>query len=711
MRAFLSLGILFILFFFQPLTAVDIFLRGHLDETAFEQASQSLEIISSRTEDINLYINSSSGLLSPTIDFAKALYQKRQENNFRINVSIEEYAIGPAAILPFIADNLFISSFITWGDITLNETQTPLNILKSILQNLIPKNSPNYNLLASIAHAMIDPNANRSLIEQQLKSSSINASNSSQALVFSHTEIIELNLGSYYQIQTNPSPTTVTNLDSVHLPFTTINFSDSMTAGHIYIGDKTSIINQGTWIYVKAALEYYKENRPNFIILHLNTPGGEVFSSQQISDALKNYDEQTGIPIIALIDDWAISAGAMLAYSCRYIVTTPSASMGAAAPVIQSSQGMVAASEKITSALRSDFANRAGFYDRNPLLAQAMVDKDFLLVKRSNAIISLENESQIHSEGINPDTVIIRKDKLLTLTADQLIKFNVATAAVESAKNTFDPEKTIPLQSNISLFTHPIFNNTKVTIDAYQMDWKIQFISFLLNPAIASFLFLGVMLGFYMELSTPGFGFPGLIGLSCLFLIGLSSFAHVSLPILEFIFIGLGLILIGIEFFILPGFGIAGFVGFTCFIGGTIALLLPELGSVEFTWDTQSFNAAGVSLINRLVYLISALFIGLAIMIFSSRWLLPIIQRTNPLIHRGEQNANMGYESHKISTFKSVTVGDKGQAVSILRPSGKVDINGQVYEATTEMGFIDESSPISVTAIKANTLIVIEDKG
>lgn len=239
----------------------------------------------------------------------------------------------------------------------------------------------------------------------------------------------------------------------------------------------------------------------------------------------------------------------------------------------------------------------------------------------------------------------------------------------------------------------------------------MQFIAFLLHPAVASILFLGVMLGFYMELSTPGFGFPGLIGLSCLFLIGLSSFAHVSLPILEFIFIGLGLILIGIEFFVLPGFGIAGFVGFACFIGGTIALLLPELGSVEFTWDTQSFNAAGESLIHRLVFLISALFIGLTIMIFSSRWLLPIIQRTNPLIHRGEQDTDLGYESHKISTFESVSVGEKGRTVSILRPSGKVDINGQVYEATTEMGFIDEGAPISVTAIKANTLIVIEDKG
>ncbi len=57
--------------------------------------------------------------------------------------------------------------------------------------------------------------------------------------------------------------------------------------GKILIDDKSSGISQATWAYVKNALDHYKANKPILIILELNTPGGEVYSAQKISDALK----------------------------------------------------------------------------------------------------------------------------------------------------------------------------------------------------------------------------------------------------------------------------------------------------------------------------------------------------------------------------------------------------------------------------------------
>ncbi len=45
--------------------------------------------------------------------------------------------------------------------------------------------------------------------------------------------------------------------------------------------------------------------------------------------------------------------------------------LGAAEPVLMGETGKLeTASEKINSALRADFANRARFFDRNPLLAE-----------------------------------------------------------------------------------------------------------------------------------------------------------------------------------------------------------------------------------------------------------------------------------------------------------------------------------------------------
>ena len=170
--------------------------------------------------------------------------------------------------------------------------------------------------------------------------------------------------------------------------------------------------------------------KPAFIILELNTPGGEVYAAQRISDALQDFDTQYNIPTVAFIDNWAISAGAMLAYSCRFIGIVKDASMGAAAPVFISGGAMEAAPEKINSALRSDFSNRAGFYNRNPLIAEAMVDKDIILVVRHGEVVKLENEEQIELSGPDPDIVITTKGKLLTLDAKAMLEYGVADFAV-----------------------------------------------------------------------------------------------------------------------------------------------------------------------------------------------------------------------------------------------------------------------------------------
>src|SRR5262249_25269856 len=105
--------------------------------------------------------------------------------------------------------------------------------------------------------------------------------------------------------------------------------------GRIYIGGHENQITQGTYIYVKNALEQFKKTKPIFIILELDTPGGTVYPAQKISDALKEIDTNSGIPVVAYINNWAMSAGAMLAYSCRYIAVVKDGSMGAAQPVSQ----------------------------------------------------------------------------------------------------------------------------------------------------------------------------------------------------------------------------------------------------------------------------------------------------------------------------------------------------------------------------------------
>jgi len=53
-----------------------------------------------------------------------------------------------------------------------------------------------------------------------------------------------------------------------------------------------------------------------------------------------------------------------------------------------------------------------------------------------------------------------------------------------------------------------------------------------------------------------------------------------------------------------------------------------------------------------------------------------------------------------------VKAGDRGEAVSSLRPMGTVRVNGERYEATTEGKMIPPNYPIIVIRVEGNKLIV-----
>lgn len=497
-----------------------------------------------------------------------------------------------------------------------------------------------------------------------------------------------------------------------HIKF---NSTGTNWVGHISIDDRTSGISQSTWLYVKKALDHYKELKPSFIILELNTPGGEVFAAQKISDALKELDTQYEIPTVAFINNWAISAGAMLAYSSRFIAIAKDASMGAAEPVLASQTGeMKEASEKINSALRTDFANRAQFFDRNPNIAEAMVDKDIILVMRDGKIIKLDAESQIRSGSNDPDIIISPKGKLLTLTADQLMEYHVADMLLSPVKL---PEITAAEReagkwpaNKMLLFQQPFFNKIPdAQVDSYRMDWKTQFFVFLASPVVSSLLLLGLMMGFYLELSNPGFGLPATLAFVCLFLIVLSTLSLEIANWLEVILLVTGLLVIVVDLFVLPTFGLLGIVGVILFLAGLFGMLLPGIGSISFDYDTKTVNAAGAEVLTRLAWLGATMVIGFLLIMLLSRYVTPSIATWSRLVLTGhEQEASQGYVAGE-SVHKLPKPGTKGVVFSTLRPAGKVRIQENIYDALTSGNFIEQGTPVVVTRLDGSVIVVDVD--
>lgn len=480
--------------------------------------------------------------------------------------------------------------------------------------------------------------------------------------------------------------------------------------GLIKLDDRSEAISQATWIYINQALAHYKETKPAAIILQLNSPGGEVFAAERIADALKEMDTQFGIPVICYIDNWAISAGAMLAYSCRYIVVAKNASMGAAEPITMGEGGKPeTASEKVNSALRTDFANHAKFFDRNPYIAEAMVDKDIILVKRDDNIIKLDSEEQIRKS----DDIISAKGKLLTLNAEQLIEYGVA-------EMSFLPLSLPPLTvkevetghyplAKTSLIQIPYFQSIpNIVVEEFYPNWQTSFLAFLASPAVSSLLFMVMLIAIYMELSSAGFGLAGAVALIALFLVLLSSFALEAIHVLEPILLAFGLILVGLEVFFFPTLGILGVIGALFVIVGLVGMMLPGIESVSY--DTGGFNAAGEYVLNRLTWLSGAFLVALVVIVLLSRYMWPKLGLAKRLILSEDMRSEAAIEGNlpQSQLTELPQVGSEAIVSAALRPAGKVAAGNSEYDAVSTGGFIAEGVKVRIVRIEGFKVIVEE---
>ncbi len=471
----------------------EILLDGYLKQEQLQKVEESL--CKQEKHPLLLKVHSSAGDIEGVLSLAQKLYALKKETGRKIATYIQGKAIGPAAILPFLADQIFTTPLVAWGDIPYgtNSSSSPLK-LSSKIGGLIDTNHERAPLLKKVVDAMVDPsyqlaNHNQGFAPLILNVKGLQSLNLVDKVI--NDEEFEATYSSFNDTSNSfPSTSdavTQSSLDNMlkkHISFSKV---DENLVGYLYLESNKSI-DQSTYIYVKYSLEDFKKKGVRFVILHLNTPGGEVLSSIKIANLLQKTDIKDGIPIVALIDDWAISAGAMLAYACRFIAVVPNAIMGAAEPVIARQDGqMESASEKVNSALRAQFASLANFYGRNPLIAEAMVDKDKVLVVRNHKILSLRSNDEIITSGPNPDTIITEKGKLLTLKSDEMSKLGIADFQIPlknsyAVSETDNTAKKWPAKGSL-VFSQPYLAKIPNAYLISLADWRITFFYHFISPS------------------------------------------------------------------------------------------------------------------------------------------------------------------------------------------------------------------------------------
>lgn len=413
----------------------------------------------------------------------------------------------------------------------------------------------------------------------------------------------------------------------------------------VYVAQVDGTIDLGLAPYIERVLKEAQNNQATAVVLQINTFGGRVDAAVQIRDALI----KSPVNSIAFIDSRAISAGALISLATNAIVMTPGATIGAATPVQSSGTETQPVSEKTVSYVRKEFGATAEARDRDPLVAQAMVDSDVVIPG------------------------LIEKGKLLTLTTREALEIGLADAQAATLAQALDE-----------------LGIRNPNIVQTQTNWAEEVVRFLTHPVVSSLLVTVAMLGIILEIRTPGFGVAGALGIGAL---GLFMWGHWLVNLAgweELLLAAAGILLLLTEAFVLPGFGIAGILGILAFLA---AIMLSTVG------DGASFEA--------LINAATRLGISMVVAILASLLLLRFLPRTRfgrHLILQTELEAGSGFTSEPAREHD--LVGQTGTATTTLRPAGIANIEGQRIDVVSDGEYIEAGSPVRVDHVDGNRVVV-----
>lgn len=407
-------------------------------------------------------------------------------------------------------------------------------------------------------------------------------------------------------------------------------------------------IDPSAWRTVRGAFQQAQETHADIILINLNTYGGML----DYADSIRTKIINSPIKTIVFIDNNAASAGALISIACDKIYMQKGATIGAASVV--DGNGSVLP-EKYQSYMRGLMRTTAETKGRNPKIAEAFVDPD----------IEIDSLS--------------KKGKVLTLTTKEAIANGYCVNEAISVEDVLTQENAQPFQ--ISIYKTSITDNL---------------ITLLTSPIVSSILILLMIGGIYFEFQSPGIGVALLITIVAallffapLYLEGLAS----NWEILLFIF---GVILLALEIFVIPGFGIFGILGIVFIVVGlAMSMILNNFFDLGMSGDQK---------VDQAFLLVLASVIGaVALSVFFGGNILKT-KAFQRLVLKDEQHANKGYQVKKI--VQDHLIGKYGFAKTDLKPSGKIEVEGNVFNATSFDGFIENGTDIVIYKIENSNLIV-----
>jgi membrane-bound serine protease (ClpP class) len=437
------------------------------------------------------------------------------------------------------------------------------------------------------------------------------------------------------------------------------------------------------------------------IILKLNTYGGLVTAGLDISGFIKR---QTDLHTIAFVDEKAISAGALIAFSCDEIVMDPSSVIGDCAPIIFKTDGTIDSMgdterAKAASPVLADFLDSAARNGHDPMLAEAMVAINHSLWAWKAA------DGGIHFTASQPTTMPSGWTEIPGVAnplnaADTLLTVHTHVAvAMGLASGTAASPESLAQQRGLQI------------VGSFAPGNGEKFVDLMGNPFARLILIIVFMASLKIGLSAPGHGPAEAVALISLGLL-------VGMPLLtgyaqwwEVVLIFAGLGLIAFEVFVFPGHFVSAVAGTLMLIVGLVLTFTGSepsgpgwLPQTQQTWD----------LVGRGMITVAAGFAGsLAMWIWLGRFL-PRVPYFNRLILTATSGGGVPEKSNDPPARESAwpPIGSGGRATTELRPGGSAAFadgvlgDTRIVAVVSDSGYVPPGTNLTVREVHGNRIVV-----
>ncbi len=450
----------------------------------------------------------------------------------------------------------------------------------------------------------------------------------------------------------------------------------------VYVIPISGTVEPGMAAYVKRVLEDLKDKEDGIIVFKMDTFGGRVDAALDIVDAISNIPK---MKTVSWVEKRAISAGALIALSSGKLFMKENTIIGDCAPIIQSKEGMEMAGEKIQTVLRARFRALAKKNNYPVVLAESMVSIDMevfeVVMNGEKQFISKKAYDDLtgdEKKKITSKKTIVAKGQLLTMDDKEAFELGFSQKSLDKIEDLY-----------------PLLGITAPDVITIEESWSENLVRFL-QPFLPILMLIGIG-AVYLEIKAPGFGIFGITGIVCLGLVFFNQYLTGLADYTELLLLLIGILLLGVEVFVLPGFGVAGISALLFLAAGLV------LSFQGFVLPDPALPWEGRLLMVNLAWVLGSFLLAFFLSLFTIRFLLPQVSK----VIKGPYLSATLAQSHVDSDGKPfVQPGDEGRTLSTLRPAGKIKIGAKKIDAIARGEFIAPDQPVVVDRIESNRVIV-----